>query len=178
MSTQHASACATKNGSTRFHDVDAARDSRLETPACIVPQSPALLLNGNLKELARLTAETERFCQDHSLPVDVEFDLNLVLEELFVNSVNHGGCRDLKNAAEVLLSARSYGIVIEYADRCSAFNPLDAPEPDIVSPLSERPIGGLVIHHKCQIMRDCEYQRTNEWNRMLHGGGQFPPRIR
>jgi hypothetical protein len=36
-----------------------------------------LLLNGKMSELARLTSEITRFCQQHALGGGVEFDLNL-----------------------------------------------------------------------------------------------------
>jgi hypothetical protein len=42
-----------------------------------------LVLNGNLGELARMTVDTT-FCRRHGLAEDVESDLHLVLEELFV----------------------------------------------------------------------------------------------
>jgi anti-sigma regulatory factor (Ser/Thr protein kinase) len=66
-----------------------------------------LVLNGNLRELERLTAETASFCRDRALGDDVEFDLNLVLEELFTNSVRHGGCDGMEGAAEFGAAHRS-----------------------------------------------------------------------
>lgn len=125
-----------------------------------------MLLNGNLTELARLVSETAQFCRDHSLGDDVEMDLNLVLEELFVNSVKHGGCEGVERAAEVQLSSRPDGVLLEYSDRGTPFNPADAPIPDLTAPLLERSLGGLGIHLVRQIMRDFEYQRRNGWNRM------------
>ena len=113
-----------------------------------------MVLNGNLSELGRLTAETERFCGEHSLGPDVEFDLHLVLEELFVNGVRHGGCEGVEGAAEVHYSMGSDGVTLQYADRGSEFDPTKAPAPDIASPIEQRPLGGLGIHLMRQIMRD------------------------
>jgi serine/threonine-protein kinase RsbW len=125
-----------------------------------------LVLNGNLGELARLTAEIERFCGQHGLAPDVEFDLVLVLEELFVNSVHHGGCEGMQGAAEIHFTMLPDGVALEYADRGTAFDPTKAPVPDVTAPLAERLAGGLGIHLMRQIMREFEYHRLDGWNRI------------
>ena len=126
----------------------------------------ALLLNGNLSELSRLTEEAAQFCRQQSLGGDVEFELNLVLEELFVNSVQHGGCAGVEGAAEVELSRVPDGVELRYADRGAEFDPTLAPAPDVTAPLEERSIGGLGLHLMRQIMRNIEYHRVDGWNRM------------
>ena len=125
-----------------------------------------MLLNGNLGELARLTAETAGFCRRQGLAEDVEFDLTLVLEELFANSVRHGGCGGMEGAAEVHLSLFPNGVALDYADRGTPFDPTAAPAPDLNVPLEERRAGGLGIHLMRQVMRDFEYQRRDGWNRI------------
>ena len=125
-----------------------------------------MVLHGNLKELERLTLETAQFCREHALGDDVEFDLNLVLEELFTNTVRHGGCQGIEDAAEVRFALLPDGVGLEYADRGMPFDPTAAPPPDLTAPLEERRIGGLGIHLIRQIMRDFEYQRLNGWNRI------------
>lgn len=124
-----------------------------------------MVLNGNLSELSRLTAEVARFCGEHRLGDEVEYDLSLVMEELFVNSVTHGGCKGIEGAAEFELSLVAGGISLEYADRGKPFDPTQAPIPDITAPLAERPDGGLGIHLMRQIMCDIEYHRVDGWNR-------------
>jgi len=124
-----------------------------------------IVLDGRVSELRRISAEVAKFCREHSLSEDVEFDLNLVLEELFMNSVNHGGCEGMENAAQVRLQLLSGEIVAEYADRGRAFDPFSAPEPDVDAPLNERPAGGLGVHLVRQTMRDWNYRRDGEWNR-------------
>jgi anti-sigma regulatory factor (Ser/Thr protein kinase) len=125
------------------------------------------VLHGNLGELKRLAAETARFCREESLSGEVEFDLNLVLEELFTNSVTHGGCAGMENAVQVRLQVRDNGVLLEYSDRGRPFDPLTAPEPDLEAPLQERGIGGLGVHLVRQIMRDVDYRRADGWNRIV-----------
>ena len=125
-----------------------------------------IIARGNLGELARLTAGMARFCRLHKLGDDVEFDLNLVLEELFTNTVRHGGCEGLEGAAEVRLDVVADGVVLDYADRGMPFDPTAAPAPDLSVPLEDRRAGGLGIHLMKQIMRDFEYRRCDGWNRV------------
>lgn len=125
-----------------------------------------MVLNGNLGELARLTAEIEQFCGQHGLAEDVEFDLVLVLEELFVNSVQHGGCEGMEGAAEVHFTMLADGVALEYADRGTEFDPTRAPATDVTAPIEKRLVGGLGIHLMRQIMRDFEYHRLGGWNRI------------
>jgi len=124
------------------------------------------VLQGRLGELERLTAETAKFCREHSLGDEMEFDLNLVLEELFTNSVRHGGCAGMENAVLVRLQLLDHAVLVEFADRGTPFDPLTAPVPNIEATLEERGVGGLGVHLVRQIMRDLEYRRADGWNRL------------
>jgi len=119
-----------------------------------------------MSELVTLTAEVGRFCREHALAEDVEFDLDLVLEELFTNAVRHGGCDGVSGAVRVALRARPGGVFIEFADRGEPFHPDQAPAPDLNAPLEERRVGGLGIHLVRQIVRNLHYERAAGWNRL------------
>jgi anti-sigma regulatory factor (Ser/Thr protein kinase) len=123
-------------------------------------------LEGNVRELERLTAGIAGFCAANALDSDVEFDLNLVLEELFSNSLRHGGCEGMPDAAHVRLSLTADGVALEYSDRGAAFNPLDAPEPDLARPLTERSAGGLGVHLVRRVVQDLRYRRRGESNQI------------
>jgi serine/threonine-protein kinase RsbW len=126
-----------------------------------------LLLDGKLSELPRLAAEAARFCREHALGEDAEFDLNLVLDELFSNAIRHGGCEGMREAARVRLEMRAnHDVAIEFADRGAPFDPTTAPEPDLDAPLETRAAGGLGIHLVRQIVRDLRYERVAGWNRL------------
>jgi len=123
-------------------------------------------LSGNLTELQRLQAEVARFCGEHRLDGEVAFDLNLALEELFTNTVMHGGCKGLADAVHIRLERAGDGVRVEFCDRGAAFDPIAAPGPDLESPLESRPTGGLGIHLVRKIMCDLAYRRSDEWNRI------------
>ena len=139
----------------------------LESRILSVSQSTdSLTLDGKLSEIPRLTAETARFCLEHSLGEEVEFHLNLVLEELFANAVRHGGCEGMRGAARVQLEMVANGVAIEFADCGAPFDPTAAPAPELDAPLETRQIGGLGIHLVRQIVRDLRYERVDGWNRL------------
>jgi serine/threonine-protein kinase RsbW len=119
-----------------------------------------------MKELERLIAWIGRFCAQNGLDRDVEFDLNLAIEELFSNSVRHGGCGGMRDAAQVRLRLIDEGVSVEYSDRGAAFNPLDAPEPDLTAPLLERSPGGLGVHIVRRVVEDIRYLRRGESNQI------------
>jgi anti-sigma regulatory factor (Ser/Thr protein kinase) len=111
------------------------------------------------------------FCSGRNLPADAEFQLNVVLEELFVNAIRHGGCDGVTDAACIRLDCTPENAVhIEFRDRGRPFDLTAAPAADIGAPLSERHGGGLGIHLVRQMMRDVAYRREGEWNilTMLH----------
>jgi len=125
-----------------------------------------LTLDGDLRELARLALWIGRFCRSHSLDENVEFHLNLALEELFANAIGHGGCKDLPAAVSIRLSLAGREILAEFADRGRPFDPADAPPRDLGASLEERGAGGLGLHFVRQIACHIEYHRVNGWNRI------------
>ena len=136
-----------------------------------MPQSTNLIqvelsLAGNLKELERLAVYIRQFCERYSLGEDVDFRLNLALEELFTNAVRHGGCKGMEDAVTIRLRPEPADILVDYADRGQPFDPADAPPPDLDAPLEQRQAGGLGLHFIRQIARDFEYHRVGEWNRI------------
>jgi len=143
----------------------------LDAPGTPVAQSailtePALTLNGDVKELDKLAGWLRQFCRDAALGDDLEFRLNLALEELFTNAVRHGGCNGMADAASIRLQCEGPDVLVEYSDQGRPFDPADAPAPDLDSPLAERPAGGLGLHFVRQIARDFEYHRVGGRNRI------------
>jgi anti-sigma regulatory factor (Ser/Thr protein kinase) len=121
-------------------------------------------LDGNLSELGKLAGEIARFCQENRLDDEAEFQLNLALEELFVNALRHGGCEGVDRSARVRLRATADGVEVEFGDKGTAFDPTSAPAPSVDTPLETRLTGGLGIHLVRGMMRDLQYRRAGEWN--------------
>jgi len=87
-----------------------------------------------------------------------------VLEELFVNSVRHGGCENLPEAACISLHLQGGEVRVVYTDRGNPFDPTSAPAPDLSTSLADRTPGGLGVHLVRQIMNGLEYRRERDRN--------------
>lgn len=123
-------------------------------------------LNGELGELRRLAANVAHFCRAQAVGQDVEFNLNLVLEELFVNALEHGGCKGMPDAVEVHLSGSRGTLQVEFADRGAPFDSSLAGTPQLNVPLAQRAAGGLGLHFVQQLARGLAYRRQGSWNRL------------
>lgn len=137
-----------------------------DVPQSTVLDEPQLTLDGDLREIATLADWLRRFSESNALDEDADFRLNLVLEELFTNSVRHGGCQGMGAAVCIRLRIEDREILAEYADRGQPFDPTDAPPPDLYAPLEQRSAGGLGVHFVRQTARRIEYHRVNGWNRI------------
>jgi anti-sigma regulatory factor (Ser/Thr protein kinase) len=72
----------------------------------------------------------------------------------------------MRDAAHVRLRLGAAGVAVEYSDRGAAFNPLDAPEPDLAAPLMERQPGGLGVHLVRRVVHDLAYRRRGGSNQI------------
>lgn len=86
------------------------------------------------------------FCTAAGIPRPQLLRLNLVLEELFTNTVRHGHKGDSEAPIWVTLEARPEAVRVTYEDVAPPFNPY-AQLPDISpeSTLERLPVGGLGV---------------------------------
>ncbi len=108
-----------------------------------------------------------RFARDGNLSEKIEFDINVVLDELLSNIIRYGYEDDAPHEIRITLSASDTTLEVGIEDDGRAFDPLAAPEPDLTLPLAERPIGGLGIHFVRKLMDEVVYQRKNDRNHMF-----------
>ncbi len=123
-----------------------------------------LTLDSHLEELERLQRFIDDFCNREALPEQTRFHLSLALEEMFVNSVEHGGCEPGQGAIRLAIRVEGPTVRITFSDAGIAFNPLQVPAPELAdSPLS-RPIGGLGIHLVRSVIPSIRYERHDGRN--------------
>jgi anti-sigma regulatory factor (Ser/Thr protein kinase) len=99
-----------------------------------------------LEQLRPVQAFLETFCADSGLPRQECLRLNLVLEELFTNTVKHGHRGDCDAPVWIGLTRSDSGVQVVYEDHAPPFNPyalLQEESPDIT--LEMRKIGGLGV---------------------------------
>ena len=121
----------------------------------------------DISEVDRLHRDVSQFCQEHGLSSEIEGDLSLALEEILVNVIHHGHPEGGKHEIQVRLSLEEDCIITTVEDDGVPFNPLEAPEPDLHSPIETRPIGGLGIHLVRNITDGLEYRRNEGRNRLV-----------
>jgi len=114
-----------------------------------------------------MSQEVASWCHKQVLPEEVEFQIDLVLDELVSNVIRHGLKDDKEHFIEVNLRCDEHDLILEVEDDGVPFNPLDASPPDITKPIVERRIGGLGIHLVRQIMDSLAYERREGKNYLL-----------
>ena len=107
-------------------------------------------------ELARLKSFVEAFCAEEGVPRERCLRLNVVLEELFVNTIKHGKRGDGEAPVWVSLGAESGQLGVVYEDAAPPFNPyawLAAESPALLKP------GGLgvLLTRELSATRDYAY---------------------
>jgi anti-sigma regulatory factor (Ser/Thr protein kinase) len=75
-------------------------------------------------ELQGIRSFVEGFCAQASLPRETCVRLNVVLEEVFVNTVMHGYHGDNDAPVWITLDPRPSGVRVTYEDTAPPFNPL------------------------------------------------------
>lgn len=124
----------------------------------------SIILTNEISEISRLNEFIEEVGNDFSLPLDVVFNLNLVLEEAVVNIINYAYPKE--DHEKIFLSAKleNESIILVLTDTGKEFDPTMAPEADITLSAEERQIGGLGIFLIRQIMNEVKYERIEGKN--------------
>lgn len=90
--------------------------------------------------------------------------LDLVLEELLVNVARYA-YPGADGEVEIAYAVPSPGkLLLECSDKGLVFNPLEKDEPDLASPLENRPVGGLGIYLVRQLVDSIAYRREQGRN--------------
>ena len=108
----------------------------------------------------------ERFCAKASLARTPTLRLNLILEELFTNTVNHGHRGDCDFLVWISLVASESDVAVTYLDQGRPFNPLAMAKKQLDVPLDERHIGGLGVHLTTELTTASDYAYLFGRNRL------------
>ncbi len=127
----------------------------------------SLRVETKLEELGRLSDAIENFGRADDWPSDLVFQVNLVLEELWLNVVNYGHDGGF-HEVEIELTSEADALVIEVTDDGKPFDPLsDAPVPDVMGSMNERKVGGLGIYLVRTMMDELSYRREGGKNHLV-----------
>ena len=112
--------------------------------------------------LANATAWLDAWLDENGCAPKARFALQAVLEEVFMNIVNHSGATRL----ELTLTREGDDVTLLFADDGAPFNPHTQEEPDVTLPAEDRSIGGLGILMIRRMTDHQQYARKQGCNRL------------
>jgi len=131
---------------------------------------PSLTLSAELACLPSAIDFARRGAQSADLPADCWGQLELVVEELFVNVVSYAYEEEIPGVVEMTFSVVRPGLLsFEIADRGLEYDPLTLREPNLPMTLDERKVGGLGVFLVRQLTESLDYRRDGDWNRLRFG---------
>jgi|OM-RGC.v1.026050717 anti-sigma regulatory factor (Ser/Thr protein kinase) len=130
----------------------------------VKPNKMVICMGDDWAELTALTEKLTLFFRTHQ-NVNMINPVNLLLEELYSNTLNYGQCG--KAHVTITLEMRDHELLIQYEDNGLPFNPFEeAKQPDLGSTLEERAIGGLGIHFIKNMTDSQQYERLEGINKI------------
>jgi serine/threonine-protein kinase RsbW len=126
----------------------------------------SIRIANDLSQTAQVAEAVEDFCARNAVPVGAAYHISLVIEEALTNTISYGFPEGGRHEIALELERRGQDILIELVDDGAAFNPLDAPAPDLRAPLQERRIGGLGVHMIRTLMTEAGYRREDGCNHL------------
>lgn len=128
-----------------------------------------LVLKAQRSELPMLLTHVSRFAAENGIPPDAAFKMELAVDELANNVIDHG--YPTGKAGEICISLAHHGsrVTIDFFDDACLFDPLGVPEPDMSSDIEARSPRGLGIHLVRSLMTESRYSVEGRHNRISLG---------
>ena len=108
----------------------------------------------SMRDLGGVLAFVDRVSAE--LDADTAFSVRLAVEEAFTNIYEYG-YDDHEGPVTVRIDVTARRVVVTLADEAPAFDPAEAPPPDLESPWDERRMGGLGWHLIRHVMDEVTY---------------------
>ena len=122
------------------------------------------IYKAEIEELQDLLVCVEDFLTEHDATMKNVMNINIAVEEIFVNIASYA-YEGLENkGAEINISLEDDVFSVEFVDWGIPFNPLAKVDPDVDAPIEERGIGGLGIYMVKKSMDMCTYERVEDKN--------------
>ena len=124
----------------------------------------SLDLESSLEALGKIERALSEFAAENGWAEDVLFHVQLTLDELATNVINHGyGASG--HSFQITLKSKPEAVQIDLVDEARPFDPLlDSPQPEVDAGVQERKIGGLGVYIVKELMDEIEYRRENGKN--------------
>jgi len=126
-------------------------------------QTSSITLEASLKNLERINSFLHKWAKKASLSIHSENELLLAVEEVYVNIVKYAYPESLGNVT-IHCRIDEDGLVLKIKDEGVPFDPLQLPEPDLVSCLKERKVGGLGVFLIRRFVDKVRYEKQGKYN--------------
>lgn len=123
----------------------------------------SLRIKNVLSELTTLQKYTKKLEKEWSLPKKFGSEINLLLDELITNIIEHGDQENI-HYIDIALSKTGRNLTIEVIDDGPQFDPTSCKSPDTNLPIEKRRCGGLGIFLVRKFSDSCCYKRSQNKN--------------
>ena len=123
-----------------------------------------IILKNGLAGIEQLASALDHFFSQQGLDEQVKNQVNLILEELYTNSVNYGFAGISNGYVAIALLNKGSYLEMVYQDNGIAYNPLQAEDPELLLSVEDRPIGGLGVFFVKAMTDHVEYMRDGGLN--------------
>ncbi len=118
-----------------------------------------LVIDAAVENLDKVLETTEEVLDGLSCPAKIKVQLNIAVEEIFVNIAHYAYGSDTGKAfIKYIPSDDGTAVTIVFEDEGAKFDPLAKEDPDITLSAEERQIGGLGIFMVKKSMDDVRYE--------------------
>lgn len=122
-----------------------------------------LTLLAQTENLEKVLNFVNDILEEHNCPMYVQLELDIAVEELFVNIAHYAYTPGIGQAT-IQVSVKDNYITIVFQDSGIPYNPWEKKDPDITLSLEERQIGGLGIYMVKNSMDEVSYAYENGKN--------------
>lgn len=126
--------------------------------------SRSIKLKNRLTDLEKIKDAVSGLTSELSCTKRKFKEIDLVLEELFVNAVHHGFSDDKEHEIKLSLGCEDETLIIRMEDDGRPFNIMEAEPTDTQCPIEKRGVGGLGIQLVKHFTDHCEYNRKDGKN--------------
>ncbi|MCA9915278.1 MAG: ATP-binding protein [Anaerolineae bacterium] len=127
-----------------------------------------LRVPGDLQQMRTAMQFVKEVAQDAGVGDDGIFQIELSVEEVFTNIVEHGyRYNGADKSVEILCEADGETLWIAIGDEAPPFNPLQQPESDPLASLEDRDTGGWGIAFVRRYMDKLHYHYSNQRNWLI-----------
>ena len=123
-----------------------------------------LTIKAKLENLNDVTAFVERQLEQMDLPMKTQIQIDLAVEEIFVNIASYAYSPEDGMAIIEVELTEDPRVIITFIDSGRPFDPLAKEDPDIEQSVEDRPVGGLGIFMVKKSMDKVSYEYKDGQN--------------